>query len=129
MLQGFFYQLIENKTIDQTEFEISLEQRVRFYEKSAIFGGHFPGNPVVPGVCQVQMVREMIEEVLQKRLILSEADTIKFTHMINPVGFPEITLSMKSRVISEELYQVSAVFQEKDTVFTKFRGKFKVYQP
>lgn len=128
MLRGLFFQSVENKIIDQTDCDLALEQRVRFNEKSTIFGGHFPGNPVVPGVCQVQMVREMMEEALQKKLLLTEADTIKFTNLINPIEYPEITISLKSKIQSEELYQVSAVFQNRETIFTKFRGKFKVYQ-
>lgn len=128
MLRGLFFQSVENKIFDQTDFDLALEQRIRFNEKSDIFGGHFPGNPVVPGVCQVQMVREMMEEALQKRLLLTEADTIKFTNLINPIEYPEITISLKSKIQSEELYQVNAVFQNCETVFTKFRGKFKVYQ-
>ena len=128
MLQGYFYQSVENKIFDRTEFEVSIEQRIRFNEKSAIFGGHFPGNPVVPGVCQVQMVREVMEAVLQKILLLTDADTIKFTNMINPVDYPEITIIIKSKLISDEIFQVNAVFQESDTVFTKFSGKFKIYQ-
>ncbi len=128
MLRGLFFQSVENKIFDQNDGDIAVEQRIRFNEKSAIFGGHFPGNPVVPGVCQVQMVREMMEDALQKRLLLTEADTIKFTNLINPIEYPEITISLKSKIQTDELYQVSAVFQNRETVFTKFRGKFKVYQ-
>jgi 3-hydroxyacyl-[acyl-carrier-protein] dehydratase len=128
MLRGLFYQSVENKLFDQAVTDLSLEQRIKFIESSSIFSGHFPGNPVVPGVCQVQMVREMMEEALQKRLILEEADTVKFTHMINPFEYPEITISLNSKAVSEEIFQVSAVFRDHDTIFTKFRGKFKPHR-
>jgi len=53
-----------------------------------IFNGHFPGNPVVPGVCQVQMVREVAEAALGSKCRLVSADNIKFLSMIVPSEHP-----------------------------------------
>ena len=33
-----------------------------------IFKGHFPGNPVTPGVCMMQIVKELTEEFTGKKL-------------------------------------------------------------
>lgn len=49
-----------------------------------IFQGHFPGQPVVPGVCQVQIIKEILEIVLGKDLQLKSADHIKFLSVIIP---------------------------------------------
>lgn len=49
-----------------------------------IFKGHFPGQPVVPGVCQVQIIKELAESVLGKSLQLKTADHIKFLSVIIP---------------------------------------------
>lgn len=27
-----------------------------------IFEGHFPGQPVLPGVCQIQLIKELLEK-------------------------------------------------------------------
>ena len=35
-----------------------------------IFNGHFPGNPVTPGVCMMQIVKELTEEFTGKQLFL-----------------------------------------------------------
>ena len=33
--------------------------RIRLLPECAIYQGHFPGNPVTPGVCQVGIVEEL----------------------------------------------------------------------
>ena len=49
-----------------------------------IFEGHFPGHPVVPGVCMMQMIKEILEQVLGKRTNLVKATDMKFLAVINP---------------------------------------------
>ncbi|MFT4024998.1 MAG: 3-hydroxyacyl-ACP dehydratase, partial [Flavihumibacter sp.] len=48
----------------------------------AIFGGHFPGQPVVPGVCMIQMVQEVMETALGRRMQLVSSGSIKFLQFI-----------------------------------------------
>ncbi|MFZ1785642.1 MAG: 3-hydroxyacyl-ACP dehydratase [Ferruginibacter sp.] len=49
-----------------------------------IFEGHFPNQPVVPGVCMMQMVKEIVEQVLGKETNLVQAAELKFLAVINP---------------------------------------------
>ena len=50
-----------------------------------IFKGHFPSVPVLPGVCMVQCVKELIESSIAKKTRLDKADMIKFLSMLNPL--------------------------------------------
>jgi 3-hydroxyacyl-[acyl-carrier-protein] dehydratase len=49
-----------------------------------IFEGHFPGQPVVPGVCMVQLIKELVESVIAKKTTMAAAAEIKFLAVINP---------------------------------------------
>src|ERR1700681_1606274 len=49
-----------------------------------IFDGHFPGIPVVPGVCMLQMVKEIIESVIGRTTRLVKSDQAKFLSVIDP---------------------------------------------
>ncbi|GAB3420470.1 3-hydroxyacyl-ACP dehydratase [Niabella aquatica] len=49
-----------------------------------IFEGHFPGQPVLPGVCQLQIIKELLERATGKKLFLSEAGSFKFLQMVDP---------------------------------------------
>ena len=42
------------------------------------FAGHFEGNPIVPGVCQIELARVFAELVLEKRLKTCEISQCRF---------------------------------------------------
>lgn len=48
------------------------------------FAGHFPGEPILPGIAQLNMVTECIERVLDKKLVLQNLTRIKFKQLIRP---------------------------------------------
>ena len=55
-----------------------------FSSGSRIFDGHFPGNPILPGICQLEAVKYMIERVMGRKCRLRQASAIKFFQPILP---------------------------------------------
>ncbi len=51
---------------------------------SEVFEGHFPGQPVLPGVVMVEIAKRSAERALQKDLKMVEAANFKFLRMIDP---------------------------------------------
>ena len=49
-----------------------------------VFKAHFPGNPITPGVCLLQMATELLEQHYGERLQLHTADAIKFRKPVTP---------------------------------------------
>lgn len=89
-----------------------------------IYRGHFPGLPITPGVCQVQMIRELLQREVKLPLMLSRAGQIKFTAVHEPDKEPEIKASISfSR--SGDLLEVRAQLQGKEKIFIKFKGEFR----
>ena len=88
-----------------------------------IFKGHFPEQPVVPGVCMMQMVKEVLESYADKKLRLVKADNVKFLSFIDPGQHGEVGLEIK---INEANGQVKADAQlvNERVVFLKFKGIF-----
>jgi 3-hydroxyacyl-[acyl-carrier-protein] dehydratase len=72
--------VVKNSRMEANEIKASLE----LDEKHSIFEGHFPGQPVVPGVCMMQAVKELVERHLGKKLIIHEADNMKFLSVLDP---------------------------------------------
>ena len=70
-----------------------LEANIRFNPGHRIFAGHFPGSPVVPGVCLLEVIKETLGQVVQKELSLIAASSIKFLQMIDPTINTEVHLS------------------------------------
>ena len=93
-----------------------------------IFEGHFPGNPVVPGVCLIQMIRETIETIHQKKFRLTKADEIKFMNMVIPSLNPKLTLEIQARPKSEKPFAFSIIVSDGTIVFIKMKVDFEEAQ-
>lgn len=61
---------------------------------SSIFKGHFPGQPVVPGACMLQIVKEVLEGALGKSLQIQKAGNLKFISMIDPLKTISVQLEI-----------------------------------
>jgi len=68
-----------------------------------IFKGHFPGNPVTPGVCMMQIIKELTEEFTGAQLFLKTASNVKFMAIINPYETPELDLVLDINDNGEEV--------------------------
>lgn len=89
-----------------------------------IFKGHFPGNPVMPGVCMIQIIKELTEKATAKKLFLSVSSNIKFMALINPEVNAVLKLSIS---VSEEgeLIKIKNTSSFEDTVALKLSATFK----
>lgn len=122
LLDNFYTELSSNFSVGNTE---NFKCQVRLNAEHPIYKGHFPQVPVAPGVCLTQMIKEILMEKLDKELIMTSGDNIKFLAMINPKETPELELSfiVKSQ---ENAFDVSATYASNGTTYTKFKGKFSI---
>ena len=79
--------------------------------------------PVVPGVCQTQIIKEVLQKELGMDLLMSKGDNIKFTGMIIPTQTPSFLLDLKYKK-DDTSYTVEASLFFENTIFTKFKGTF-----
>lgn len=89
-----------------------------------IFEGHFPGNPIVPGVCMMQMVKEVLEQVIGAKTRLLKAGDMKFLAVINPNDNRFVNLDLTYITMDDSNIRVDAIIQKDTTVFFKFKGIF-----
>jgi 3-hydroxyacyl-[acyl-carrier-protein] dehydratase len=89
-----------------------------------IFEGHFPGHPVVPGVCMMQMVKDMLELQLLRETRLEKASTMKFLNMINPEVNNRVKIELKQSIAEDGKINVDAQLVGESLVFFKFKGVF-----
>jgi len=61
-----------------------------------IYRAHFPGQPVTPGVCILQMIQELLSEQVGTRLYISKIKNAKFISMISPVSDGRISVVFNS---------------------------------
>lgn len=59
----------------------------------AIFKGHFPDMPVMPGVCMLQLLKECIADAVCKPLRIHYIRSCKFVSVVNPIEHSLLTIS------------------------------------
>lgn len=95
--------------------------RVVFNSEHAIFKGHFPGEPVVPGVCMMEIVKEQLQQQLNKKLSMQLAGNVKFLQFITPGVEPLLSISWKD---IEGGYKINASFKSDSAFFFKLDGTY-----
>ncbi len=87
-----------------------------------IFEGHFPNQPVVPGVCQLQMIKEIVEQVTGKTTNLTSAADMKFLAVIDPQRNNLVHASIKYAVGEDGVINITASIFKDELVHFKCRG-------
>ncbi|MCE1167501.1 MAG: hypothetical protein LWX70_05330 [Sphingobacteriia bacterium] len=83
-----------------------------------VFKGHFPDKPVVPGVCTISLVRELLEKWSGYTLLLKSIQQCKFTGMIIPDGnYIDLSIKVKNQnsLYAEVVQSGQIVFKMKAT--------------
>lgn len=88
-----------------------------------IFGGHFEQMPIVPGVCQTQIIKELLQNELKQNLLMNKGDNIKFMGMIIPSQHPKVMVEI-TYTQADTVYKAEAKLYYENTTFTKFKGNF-----
>ena len=111
------------KSIQNTDKSILATIKLNASHK--IFKGHFPNNPVTPGVVQIQLVKELLEHQLSKKITLKEVGRCKFLAILNPNKNPDIEVKLDYSFVDDNL-KVSAhgFAQDNSQSFFKFTAKY-----
>ena len=80
MLRGILYELVQADAAGAT---------IRLLPESPVYQGHFPGYPITPGVCLVEISLELMGK---KRLVA--AKNIKFTNPVLPTETTELRFNV-----------------------------------
>ena len=91
-----------------------------------IFEGHFPNQPVVPGVCMMQMIKEIVEHNIGKETNLVKAADMKFLAVINPQENNLIHASIKITTGENGDINIVASLFKDELVHFKCKGLLQV---
>lgn len=76
--------------------------RYRVREDEFFCRGHFPGNPIVPGVIQCEIMAQscalLVKDEIQGHTTLySGIDNVRFKHVVKPGDLCEVTARLKAK--------------------------------
>jgi 3-hydroxyacyl-[acyl-carrier-protein] dehydratase len=119
MLEGNFYKILEQSQEEPGKAGFSIE----FDPLHPIFSGHFPGKPVVPGVCMMQIIQELLSKIMDRKLMIRKASNIKFLHIIDPTIHLQVKVTIDYS-IDQTNVKTSANIANESLTFMKFAGEF-----
>ena len=117
MLTGDFFEIVSMQS-DGAKLEADL----KINATHNIFNGHFPGVPVVPGVCMIQMVKELAEKELVSVTRLTAADQIKFLTVLNPKENDLVHAEIKYKKGIDRAVDISATLLNGPVIYFKMRA-------
>ncbi len=87
-----------------------------------IYRGHFPSQPVVPGVCMMQIIAELVTAALGKELSIKKAHQAKFLIPIIPNKTPKLAIKINYSELKEGQLKVTGSIYKEALIFFKFKG-------
>ena len=92
---------------------------IRLNPDHFIYQAHFPGEPITPGVCIMQIAVELFEVALKSPLALNCVKNIKFLRIISPAEVTEIRYSLQKITREEGLLKVQVTVSSGSETYAK----------
>lgn len=114
-------EIVATKVDDKEIYELM----VKLNPDCAVYQGHFPGNPVSPGVCNMRMLQQCAEQVIGLPLDIEQIDSCRFLSVITPKTHSVLTVRL-SYVMEDAFYKVNAgIWDHNEVLCVDFKGKLK----
>ena len=123
MLLNDFFKIISTESLcNEGNFKLTDELN----EKHKIFCGHFPQSPVVPGVCIIQIVKEISSYILKKNLMFTRGDNVKYSAVLNPLINKIIFFDLQLKIQENQTVFVMSKIYFEEIKFCTIKGEFKI---
>lgn len=118
LIQNFYQTIVLQETAN-----LSYNAQIHLNAAHPIFKGHFPDNPVMPGICMIQIIKELTESVLKQELFMEQVSNVKFMALINPEKCAEITINFQVDRTSEKV-KVKSNIEYQGTIALKMSSTY-----
>jgi 3-hydroxyacyl-[acyl-carrier-protein] dehydratase len=116
-----FYNIVSQEKTADSKYTIT----ILINEKHEVFKGHFPGNPIMPGVCMIQIIKELTESITQSSLMIQTLSNVKFMALINPEVNPKLRLELEINTTDDDLIKVKNTTYFNDTIALKLSNAYQ----
>ena len=86
-----------------------------------IYQAHFPNEPITPGVCIIQITKELLDDFLTKKMDINQIKNVKFLSVISPITTPQLSCIFDKITPDEhsDTFRVQAHLQSDDNPLAK----------
>lgn len=108
------------------KLEGKLIYKVSLHPEASVYDGHFPGNPVSPGVCNVQMITECASDAAGQALQIQAISKCRFLSVVTPEKSRELWIGLELGEPVNGKYTVAARINDGDKICVDFKGELGV---
>lgn len=121
MLIKEFYKIISLSSDDS-----GINATIKLNPNHEVYKGHFPEQPLVPGVIQLQIIKELLERDDKSKLFMNNIIQVKYLTPVVPANHPVLIVHLFVRKIDEKSVRIDASISTKNIVFTKAKLEFTI---
>ena len=130
-----YYHILSSEiTTDAGVFRVALNADCEVYQ------GHFPGEPISPGVCNIQMIKECTEQCLgytgdnllttgedseSPSILLSHIRQCRLTTLVTPQQHPEVEVRVAILSRSEDTITFRGTIGKGEEVYMELKGELR----
>lgn len=117
LLENRFYKTLA-KEIDgmSGHFTVAILPECNVYE------GHFPGDPVCPGVCNIETIKECAMMLTDKELRIKAIKQCRLTAIATPTVCPKVMIDVTANPLSDNTYTVLATIKDEKQTYMEYKG-------
>ena len=115
-LENRFY-----KILSEERQEASATYKVAILPDCNVYDGHFPGNPVCPGVCNIETIKECAMRLTGKDLRIRNIKQCRLTAIATPTVCPVVTITVNA-VPKDDAFLVTANIADDKQLYMDFKG-------
>ena len=121
ILNDTFYTVTE-----LTKGENAVDATIKLNASHAIFEGHFPNNPVTPGVVEMEIVKEILSLGLEKPLKMKTMSSCKFLAVLNPINVENVHVKISISEMDDAFVRISGQLADDTTSFLKIAATYTI---
>ena len=125
LLKDKFYSIINQNDTKHEGNAHSTVFRVAILPDCNVYEGHFPGDPVCPGVCNIETIKECTMVLLNLPLRISTIKQCRLTAIATPTVCPEVTVMVNATEKGDGTYTVQAAIADEKQTYMLYKGDMR----
>ena len=118
LLKDKFYKVLKEEKVGMTA-----QYTIAILPDCNVYDGHFPGDPVCPGVCNIETIKECAMMLLGKELRIKTIKQCRLTAIATPTVCPEVTIDLTATPADDnESYTIVASIADDKQSYMNFKG-------
>ena len=105
--------------VSDSPIENGHEFQIKLNPEHFIYQAHFPGEPITPGVCIMQIAVELLEVSLKTPIAMECVKNIKFLRIISPIEVTDVKYSLQKITKEEGSLKVQVTVSSNEDTYAK----------